>query len=89
MEKTIKLERFRQFISISMAFSLMAPTFFCVVFLAYQKINDPLWLAMLTVILPRLFQSLSYSYELLFLFSNLPIKTLNFNTVLPLVDKKD
>lgn len=89
IDTSVLLEKFNQFISISMAIVLMAPTFLYLAYLAYQRIYDPVWLAMLTVILPRLFQSLSYSYELLFLFSNFPMQTLNLNTVLSLIDQKN
>ncbi|CDZ81063.1 FeS assembly ATPase SufC [Candidatus Rubidus massiliensis] len=86
-KNSVKLEKFNQIISISMAFLLMSPTFIYLIFLAYQKVNDSAWLAMTIVLLPRLFQTLSYSYELLFLFSNLPMQNVNITTVLSLINK--
>jgi len=82
----LKLERFSQAISISMAFSLLAPSFLLVCLLAYFRITDFVFLAMLVVVLPRLFQILSYSYELLFYLADFPLEKSRLETITNLVN---
>lgn len=70
--KYVILEKFSQLVSISMALTLMLPSFALVIYLFHSHLHDLVYLAMLTVVLPRLFLILSYSYDLLFLLSELP-----------------
>lgn len=84
----IRLERYSQIVSISMAFSLLIPSFILVFILAYYKRTDPIFLAMLVVVLPRLFQILSYSYEMLFSLADFPMQKSRLETVAKLIDPK-
>lgn len=88
IKSTLKLERFNQIISISMAFVLLTPSFALVCFLAYKRRDDLLYLGMLVVILPRLFQVLGYSYETLFALSSFPMEKAQLQTTLKLIDQK-
>lgn len=83
---SVRLERFSQFVSICMAFALILPSIGLVCYLAYTHINDLPYLAVLIVILPRLFQVLTYSYELLLLMADLPMQKAKLSTVLALLD---
>lgn len=82
----LRVESFSQIVSISMAFSLLAPSFLLVCLLAYSRSADLIFLGMLVVILPRLFQILSYSYEMLFSLADFPMQKSRLGTVLNLVD---
>ncbi len=82
----IKLEGYSQAVAISMAFALLIPSFLLVGILAYTRRTDLVWLAMLVVILPRLFQVLAYSYEMLFVLADFPMQQGRLGTVLKLVD---
>lgn len=83
---SLKLEGFSQTISIGMAFALLTPSFILVCLQAYLRLDDLTWLAMLIVTLPRLFQVLSYSYEMLFVLADLPMQKSRLATVLKLID---
>lgn len=78
---TIKLMGFSQGISVAMAFALLAPTFALVCYLAVVNAQNLTWLAMLVVVLPRLFQVLSYSYEMLFVLADFPMQKSRLQTV--------
>lgn len=84
--RAIFLEKFNQSIGILMAFALLLPSLILVSYFAVQRIEDLAALATLIVILPRLFQILTYSYELLFLASDFPMQKAKLNTVLSLYD---
>jgi hypothetical protein len=84
--KTIELEKFSQSISIGMAFALMGPSILLVIYLGMKHVQDLAFLAILTVLLPRLFQILTYSYETLFLLSDFPMQKAKLNTVLSVLD---
>lgn len=84
--KAVESVKFSQSISIIMAFVLMSPSMIFIVYLAHEHIHDVAFLAILTVILPRLFQILLYSYELLFLMSEFPMQKARLKTVLSLLD---
>ena len=86
IERAISLEKFNQSIGILMAFALVLPSLALISFYAIQHINNIAALAMLTVVLPRLFQILTYSYELLFLASDFPMQKAKMNTVLSILD---
>lgn len=85
---TIKLERYSQTVSIGMAFALLSPSFALILFLAASRASDFTWLAMMVVTLPRLFQVLAYSYESLFLISDLPVENSRLSTVVQLLDAR-
>lgn len=82
----LKLEGFGQGVSIAMAFVLMVPSFALVCYLAIVRAQDLTWLAMMVVILPRLFQVLNYSYEMLFLLSDFPMQKSRLKTVVKLLE---
>lgn len=82
----LRLESFSQSISIGMAFVLLGPTFALICYLAVIHVHDLTWLAIMVVALPRLFQVLSYSYELLFVLSDFPMQKGRLNTVVQLLD---
>lgn len=84
--KTIHLEKFSQSASILMAFALILPSIFLVAYLAIQHIEDLAFISVLAVTLPRLFQVLNYSYELLFSVSEFPVQKARMNTVLSVVE---
>ena len=82
---TVRLEKFSQLVSVCMAFSLIMPTLSLVIYLAYSHISDMSFLALLVVVLPRIFQVLTYSYELLFSLSDLPMQKAKLKTIVSLV----
>lgn len=84
--KAVELEKYSQAISITMAMLLMGPSILLVVYLGFTHLNDHSFLAILTVLLPRLFQVLTYSYELLFLISDYPMQQARLNTVISVLD---
>ncbi|PCI92433.1 hypothetical protein COB11_07400 [Candidatus Aerophobetes bacterium] len=69
-----------------MAFTLLAPSFFLVCYLAVIHVNDFTWLAIMAVALPRLFQILSYSYEMLFILADFPMYKSRLKTVMELLE---
>lgn len=83
----LKLEGYSQSISIAMAFALLIPTFVLVVYFAITRVNDLTWIAMLVVVLPRLFQVLSYSYEMLFMLADFPMQQSRLKTIYALFDE--
>jgi hypothetical protein len=70
----VKLEKFSQVISVLLAFCLILPTFVALLFVAFERREDFIWLSMMAVTLPRLFQVLTNSYELLFMVSDLTMQ---------------
>lgn len=74
---------FSQIVSVSMAFFLLAPTFLLVCLLAYFRHADLVFLAMLVVVLPRLFQIL---LSMLFSLADFPMQKSRLDTVLHLID---
>lgn len=84
--KAVELEKFEQYISLLMAFALNGPAILLIGYLAANHIHDVAYLAMLTVILPRLFQIMNFSYELLYMVSNFPMQQAHLRTVLSIVD---
>lgn len=84
-EDTITLEKFNQFVGILMAFALIFPSLALIIYLAISNLHNAAFLATITVLLPRLFQILSYSYELLFLISGYPMQKAKLNTVLAVI----
>jgi ABC-type bacteriocin/lantibiotic exporter with double-glycine peptidase domain len=89
LKKYMILERFSQFISIGMALTLMGPTFGLVIYYFIHHFDNYTQLAILTVVLPRLFQALSYAYEGLFLISQVPAQRAQLKTVLNVIDAKN
>jgi len=87
--KAVQLGTFSQFVSIAMAFALIFPSIILVIYLAYTHIHDLPFLAVLVVVLPRLFQVLTFSYELLFLVADLPMQKAKLKTVLALLDDSE
>jgi ABC-type transport system involved in cytochrome bd biosynthesis fused ATPase/permease subunit len=85
IENTVKLEKFNQVIGISMAFALVLPSLIFIVYLAIKNLDNLPFLATLTVLLPRLFQILTYSYELLFYIAEMPVQKAKLNTVLSVI----
>lgn len=86
IKSSVSLEKYSQMISIGMAFSLTLPSIILVVYLASTNIHDLPFLSILVVLLPRLFQVLTYSYELLLLLADLPMQRTKLNTVLGMLD---
>ena len=84
--KTIELERFSQSVSIAMAFLLITPSLGLVAYFAYTRIDDIAFLAIVTVTLPRLFQVLNFSYEMLFLLADFPMQRAKLGTVASVID---
>ncbi len=82
----VRLEGFSQGVSVIMAFLLLAPSFFLICYTAIGRVTDLVWLAMMVVTLPSLFDVMSYSYELLLLLSNYPMQKARLETVLKLLD---
>lgn len=85
----VKLEAFSQGISVGMAFILLGPTFIFIWYLATTRAQDLTWLAMMVVALPRLFQILSYSYELLFVLADFPMQKSRLETVLKILEPSE
>jgi hypothetical protein len=85
IENTITLEKFNQIIGIIMAFALISPSMMLIAYLAIKNLENLAFLATLTVLFPRLFQVLIYSYELLFLISDFPVQKTKLKTVLSVI----
>lgn len=85
----VGLERFSQMISVTLALLLLSPTFVAVVVLVVQHLQDPIFLGLIAVTLPRLFQVLAYAYELLFLISGFPAQKTQVHTILDAVSPDD
>jgi ABC-type multidrug transport system fused ATPase/permease subunit len=86
---TTRLEIFSQGISIALAFLLLGPTFAFICYFPMMVEFDLTKLAIMVVALPRLFQVLSYSYELLFVLADLPMQKSRLSTVLRLLETSD
>jgi ABC-type transport system involved in cytochrome bd biosynthesis fused ATPase/permease subunit len=84
-ENTITLEKFNQLIGIIMAFALILPSMMLITYLAMMNLENLAFLATLIVLFPRLFQVLTYSYELLFFISDFPVQKAKLNTVLSVI----
>ncbi|MFZ4099310.1 MAG: hypothetical protein ACOYKZ_03160 [Chlamydiia bacterium] len=82
VSKQVGLERFSQRVSVVLAFLLLGPTFVLVTYLVIQNLAHPLFLGLIAVTLPRLFQVLAYSYEFLFLLSAFPAQRARVETIL-------
>lgn len=65
LQKNIDLERFDQILAIFVALITSIPSLSVVVYSAIQNANDPVKLSAYVVILPLLFQILSYTYQTL------------------------
>jgi ABC-type transport system involved in cytochrome bd biosynthesis fused ATPase/permease subunit len=65
LQKNIDLERFDQISAIFVALMTSLPSLGVVIYYAIQNANDPVKLASFVVILPLLFQILSYTYQTL------------------------
>lgn len=85
----VKLEAFSQGISVGMAFILLGPTFAFICYLAATRVQDLTWLAMMVVALPRLFQVMSYSYEMLFVLADFPMQKSRLETVLKILEPSE
>ncbi len=85
----VKLESYSQLISVLMAISLLAPSFIAIVIFGIMRSTDFIWLATMVVTLPRLFQVLSYSYEMLFLLSDYPVQKSRIKTVLGILEPSE
>jgi hypothetical protein len=72
---------FGTFVSIAMALSLIGPSLLLVAVMAILKSQDLVWLLALAVTLPRLFQMLVLSYELLSLVTEWPTHRAQLSTV--------
>ncbi|MBS0621689.1 MAG: hypothetical protein JSR80_01865 [Verrucomicrobia bacterium] len=83
---SVKLQLFSQAISVGMAFVLLGPSFFLIWYLPVMHNYDFVLLAMIVVALPRTFQVLSYSYELLFVLSELPMQKSRAKTILNILE---
>lgn len=88
IHNTVKLEKFNQFIGIMMAFALIFPSMIFIAYLAILNLHNLPFLATLAVLLPRLFQILTYSYELLFYVADYPVQKARLNTVLSIINPK-
>lgn len=84
--KNVELAKFSQSISILMAFALIGPSILLISYLAVTNLQNHSFLAILAVILPRLFQILNFSYELLYLLADLPLHNAKMTTIFQLVD---
>ncbi len=82
MGSRVRLESLTQVVRISMAFALLAPSCLLIVSLPYLYKDNLTHLAMMVVALPRLFQILSYSYDLLYQLADYPMQKGYLNTVL-------
>lgn len=86
---SVKSQAFGQWVGIALAFALLIPSFTMLGVEAWYRSGDLIWLAMMVVVLPRLFQILGYSYELLFLISDLTVQKSQLETVLQLLEPKN
>jgi ABC-type transport system involved in cytochrome bd biosynthesis fused ATPase/permease subunit len=86
---SIKLESLSQGVSIGMAFALLGPSFALICYLPIVYEYNLTILAIMVVALPRLFQVLSYSYEMLFVLADFPMQKSRMNTVNKLLDSPD
>jgi len=82
----VKLEYLSQGVSIGMALVLFAPTFALIAYLPIIYEFDLTALAIMVVALPRLFQVLSYSYELLYVLADFPMQKSRMKTVKMLLE---
>jgi ABC-type bacteriocin/lantibiotic exporter with double-glycine peptidase domain len=85
----VGLERFSQTISVTLALLLLSPTFVAVVVLVVRHLQDPIFLGLIAVTLPRLFQLLAYAYEFLFLVSSFPTQKTQVQTILDAMSPDD
>lgn len=85
----VKLESLSQTVSIAMAFLLLAPSFALICYLPAMHNYNLNALAVMVVALPRLFQVLSYSYDMLFVLSDLPMQKSRLKTIAKLLDSPD
>lgn len=85
---TVELEKFNQIIAILMAFVLILPSMILISYLAVMNVENISFLAIITVLFPRLFQVLNISYELLFLVADYPVQKAKMKTVLSIADDK-
>lgn len=83
---SIKLESMSQGVSIGMAFALLGPSFALICYLPIMYGYNLTILAVMVVALPRLFQVLSYSYEMLFVLADFPMQKSRMKTVTKLLD---
>lgn len=81
-----KLEVFSQGMSIGMALALLGPSFALICYLPSLHRFDFTSLAIIVVALPRLFQVLSYSYELLFIMADFPMQKSRMSTIRRFLD---
>jgi ABC-type bacteriocin/lantibiotic exporter with double-glycine peptidase domain len=86
VKSAVKLQGFSQTVSVLMAFVLLMPSFGLVTYLLIKRSQDLAWVAMLVVTLPRLFQVLSYSYEMLLVLSDFPQEKSRLNTILKILN---
>lgn len=82
----VKLEGLSQGTSVIMAFLLLAPSFGLIGYLPILRGYNLMLLAIMVVTLPRLFQVLSYSYEMLFLLADFPMQKSRMRTVVNLLE---
>ncbi len=82
----LKLEGFSQAVSFGMAFVLLAPSFFLICYLTITRSSDLTWPAMIVVALPRLFQVLTSSYDMLLELSDFPMEKGKLSTIVKMLD---
>lgn len=85
----IELEKVSQGVSIGMAFLLLGPSFALICYLPILHEFNLTILAIMVVALPRLFQVLSYSYEMLFVLADFPMQTSRLKTITKLLDSSN
>lgn len=86
MGSRVRLESLTQVVRISMAFALLGPSCLLILSLPFLYKDNLTHLAMMVVALPRLFQILSYSYDLLYQLADYPMQKSYLNTVLKHLD---
>lgn len=84
--KTVTLEKYNQSISMTMAVALFSPSMILLIYLALTHFDDAAFLTILTVIIARLFQSLTFTYDLLYYLADFPTHRAKLNTVLAVID---
>lgn len=82
MGSRVRLESLTQVVRIAMAFALLGPSCVLIISLPWLYGDNLTHLAMMVVALPRLFQILSYSYDLLYQLADYPMQKSYLHTVL-------